>query len=74
MKNILFIITLILICTSCSPTPQRNMIHLSDGDVVELLNIDGCQYFKCYTYNQNYVYTHKGNCTNSIHIYNVEKR
>jgi hypothetical protein len=48
------------------------MVHLSDGDVVEIVNIDSCQYIKSRTYSGDYVYSHKGDCTNSIHIYNLK--
>lgn len=35
--------------------------------------IDGCEYIIVYTEGMNYIPTHKGNCTNKIHIYNIEK-
>ncbi len=34
-------------------------------NTVDIKVIDGCQYIK-----RGYALTHKGNCTNSIHIYN----
>jgi hypothetical protein len=35
--------------------------------------VDGCQYLKSHTHNGWDVLTHKGNCTNKIHIYAVER-
>lgn len=32
--------------------------------------IEGCEYFVYMTNNGSPMYTHKGNCKNSIHIYN----
>lgn len=39
------------------------------SDMVEV--IDKCQYIKNFTTHGYYVYTHKGNCNNPIHIYNT---
>ena len=36
---------------------------------LNIVTRDGCEYIKNITL-YGYVYTHKGNCTNSIHIYN----
>jgi len=36
---------------------------------VEIVNIDGCQYV-LFTGSQSWCLTHKGNCTNNIHVYN----
>lgn len=34
---------------------------------------DGCEYIACKTYGEFIIYVHKGNCSNPIHMYNIEK-
>lgn len=41
---------------------------------INIAVFDGCEYIANRTANGLTVLTHKGNCTNSIHIYNVEKK
>ena len=36
---------------------------------IQVVEIDGCEYIACRTYMNRMVFTHKGNCKNSIHIY-----
>jgi len=38
-----------------------------------IIKLDGCEYLACRTHAGWMVYTHKGDCSNPIHIYNVEK-
>lgn len=61
MKKLIFLVIIGL--TSCTDI-------ITDGDVYSgevkyhIVRVDGCQYL----YNVNYnMFTHKGNCTNSIH-------
>lgn len=35
---------------------------------------DGCEYFKCQTYCDLCVYTHKGNCTNHVIVAKGERQ
>jgi hypothetical protein len=43
---------------------QYEQVKASDGDIINIVNIDGCQYFKLLTDMGYVVYCHKGNCTN----------
>lgn len=65
MKKIMFIIIGVAFMLGCSEKKNTKTV----GGVT-VVTIDGCEYFKCNTYGFAYVLTHKGNCTNSIHIYN----
>lgn len=46
---------------------SNNIPHNNLPFGLKVVIIDGCQYFKSYTYQQNFVYSHKGNCFNKIH-------
>lgn len=61
---ILLGLLVLAIMTSCGPDVKTNL------DKVDQTEIDGCQYLVYYTYPVSKAYTHKGNCNNSIHIYN----
>ena len=47
---------------------EKNKLCLTQKHTIEdlnikIVNIDSCEYIKCYTYGFNsYVYSHKGNC------------
>ena len=45
-----------------------------DINKAEVVIKDGCEYFSCPSYSGYFVFTHKGNCSNPIHIYGVEKQ
>lgn len=47
-------------------------ISTSISEGVEIVLNDGCEYFKNYV-NGGYVLTHKGNCKNPQHLYNIER-
>ena len=63
-----------LIMGSCleSNVPRRttpyaiNKGHGSEAEYLEIVTIEGCEYFKCYAPHSNII-THKGNCSNPIH-------
>jgi hypothetical protein len=43
-----------------------------EPETYEVRVIEGCEYLMCRTTHGYNVPTHKGNCTNNIHIYNKE--
>lgn len=51
----------------CNKTPK---VYYSDNHSdLRIVKIDNCEYIKFSTHG-SWGYCHKGNCTNSIHIYN----
>jgi len=76
MKIKLIILVLVLFflagCNDSNEDKKNIAIVEPDGAIVTIVNIDGCEYIKYQTYG-SYGYAHKGNCTNSIHVYNKEK-
>ena len=58
MKKILLLALTTLMIVGCR---QPAISDTKEG--LEIVNIDSCEYIKCYTYGFNsYVYSHKGNC------------
>ena len=53
-------------------SPTRKMTD-EDGSKYNVTMIDGCEYITSYGYYGLPSYAHKGNCTNSIHIYREVK-
>lgn len=66
MKQLLIILALIFV-VGCGIHNQEHDINESPN--VTIVTIDGCEYLKCVTDKWLYVYTHKGNCRNPIHLY-----
>jgi hypothetical protein len=64
MKKLLLILVCIVFA-GCKP----NVPSTNSGKGYDILMIDNCQYIKIHRASQGYM-AHKGNCTNSIHIYN----
>lgn len=70
MKYMLSIL-LIFVC-GCTYTSQRKVPSGEGYDLnYNVINIDGCQYIWFVHYHRAAI-SHKGDCTNSIHIYNKE--
>ncbi len=68
MKKITIPLLTVLFLIGCAPEPrviQPNEIKASDGTFYKLTTIDGCQYIE-----NGWQFSHKGNCTNKIHLYN----
>jgi uncharacterized secreted protein with C-terminal beta-propeller domain len=59
-------------CQITSVNPKVNFGELSFGDIKEI-EYDGCQYVYFYLGHAS-MGAHKGNCTNPIHAYNIEKK
>ena len=58
MKKIILLAFTALMMVGCN---QPETIDTKEG--LKIVNIDSCEYIKCYTYGFNsYVYSHKGNC------------
>lgn len=55
-KIILLALAILMIGCNNNERPVKN----TDG--VNVVTIDSCEYIRCYTYQYNYVYSHKGNC------------
>jgi hypothetical protein len=52
-------------------TIQTNQLLMIDGgDTYKVVVFDGCQYIKTSQHIGYGILSHKGNCTNRIHIYN----
>lgn len=83
--NILMVAVIYIFCNSCSDkvkkeedsilekTTENDLHNITKGDV-EIIIIDGCEYIVYKeTDGANKAFgfmSHKGNCTNPIHIYN----
>ena len=58
MKKIILLALTALMMVGCK---EPVTIDVKEG--LKIVNIDSCEYIKCYTYGINsYVYSHKGNC------------
>jgi len=58
MKKIILLALAALMMAGCK---EPVTIDVKEG--LKIVNIDSCEYIKCYTYGINsYVYSHKGNC------------
>jgi hypothetical protein len=44
-----------------------------DGVSIKIIEIDGCEYIASLNGHLGWIYSHKGNCKNKIHIYNKEQ-
>lgn len=62
-----------MVLLGCTPNPSRRA-STSEGREYPVTVIDGCEYLLCGTAHGFYVPVHKGNCTNSIHVYRVESK
>ena len=80
---ILFLIvqlTLLVGCRKVEPESEvesnssPEWIAASDGTYYKIFTIDGCEYFNFYVGSGLSTIVHKGNCTNSIHIYKMENK
>jgi hypothetical protein len=71
MKKILIAILLIGVISSCTErnvktSPTKIVIEIGD-DPLEIVTIEGCEYFKTYTAPNYFTLVHKGNCKSPIH-------
>lgn len=58
MKKIILLALTALMVVGCDKP-----VTIDTKEGLEIVNIDSCEYIKCYTYGINsYVYSHKGNC------------
>ena len=64
---------MLVMVMGCSNEKQVTLKTSSNEDVA-LVVIDGCEYLTAVTYGGAATYCHKGNCTNSIHIYKKETK
>lgn len=61
MKKLLLLALLAMIMVGCDEPDEPATITTKES--LKIVNIDSCEYIKCYTYGINtYVYTHRGNC------------
>ena len=71
MKKIILIALLIGVVSSCTErnvkTSPTKIVIESGYDPLEVVTIEGCEYFKTYTAHHFFTLTHKGNCKNPIH-------
>lgn len=68
------LLPLLLLLSACHPKATSTVEVPMEGSAPQTLSvvtIDGCEYFYCPCEGAR-IYTHKGNCKNPIHIYNVE--
>jgi len=64
---------LAVIPSGCNPDLPEYNSGTGKGQVVTA-NIEGCEYIVSTTYAGHNVYSHKGNCTNGIHLYRIEDK
>lgn len=62
-KFIMFII--LISCIACNNITTKYVT----SENIAVVTIDSCEYLKIVTYGAFYIYSHKGNCSNKIHIY-----
>lgn len=64
------------ILAGCNQMEKRDsglpVVHSSGGGTYKVTTVDGCEYIAFYTKDGWWVLTHKGNCTNRIHIYRTD--
>ena len=73
MKRLLFtalVIGMMVGCVDSNEGEKQTRRIMRHRLVVE---IEGCEYFKCYTHAGHYTLCHKGNCTNPIHSEHLRK-
>lgn len=62
------LVGMISACTESNVKKKRTNIVINRGDDrLEVVEIEGCEYFKCAQANFCYTLAHKGNCKNRIH-------
>lgn len=62
----------IIMTFGCTRAFKSNKTISSTGELYAIRVIEGCEYIATRTYLGYETLCHKGNCTNSIHIYRVE--
>lgn len=66
MKKYFYLILLAAVVTGCDPVgPQVK--DKFNNDTYTIVVVDGCQYLTRHKHTPHAIFTHKGNCTNSIH-------
>lgn len=62
--GVIFSFMPVFVCLFAGCTQQEgdNGVAIYSFSKDECVIIGGCEYAKCYTHGQNYVYTHKGSC------------
>ena len=76
MKRLLFavlVIGMMVGCVRSNVTKKQKKRRIDHGLIVEVVEIEGCEYFKCETHMRYYTLCHKGNCTNPIHSEHLTK-
>lgn len=67
--NKLVILLSFLFLLGCAEDPSSNPKHITAANYqcldFEVVIVENCEYLRCAN-----LFTHKGNCTNSIHAYN----
>lgn len=71
MKKYLILISFLMFSCENISLKDAQADYLSKDYTVR--EIEGCEYIFCGANNQT-VMSHKGNCRNPIHIYNLEKK
>ena len=62
-----------LFLMGCSPEPTQK-VQTAEGKEYGVTIVDGCEYIRSPSAHGQYVLTHKGNCTNTIHVYRMENK
>lgn len=70
------VIACVLVVFGCTQQREREgelpVVTSSTGGKYSVTVVEGCEYLAFYTHSSFYTLSHKGNCTNSIHIYKAE--
>jgi hypothetical protein len=71
MKKLLLVTLLIGFASSCTKrnvkTSSTKIVVEAGYDPLEVVTIEGCEYFKTYSAHRFFSLAHKGNCKNPIH-------
>lgn len=60
-----YLLLIALLCVGCAPEGSRR-VDSTDGEV-RIVIVEDCEYLRTTVY-AGWVYTHKGNCKNPIHL------
>ena len=74
--SLAIVVVMLTGCDQQETTQTSKTIKITDYDHLEYWTVvlEGCEYFAAETTHGYVALAHKGNCTNSIHIYAVENK
>lgn len=72
MKKLLLTATMLMVLASCgrpniSPENTKYKLGPTGNIALQVVDLEGCEYFFCQETSVHFSLTHKGNCKNPIH-------